>query len=149
MSQLILISESQLAKTLLITERQVRKLFKEYKYAPGEYEYHKCVKKYIAQLKSGEGGEEGLKLKKAKRETEEFKLKILKDEYLSAILIKEHLADIFIKFKAQLLGISRKIVIELEQNEEKEIKEVVEKHVLKALEELTRYEPPSNKGGGK
>jgi len=149
MGQLILINEDQLAKQFLITERQVRSLFKEYKYAPGEYLYTKCVKKYISQLKKRkpDESEETDKLKKIKRETQEFKLKILKDEYHSEEIIRDLLADIFIKFRSQLLSSSRKIAVEIEQNENENIKDTVEKHILKALNELSRYSPPSNKGG--
>lgn len=70
MGQLILIGEVRLAKQLLITERQVRSLFKEYKYAPGEYRYIKCVEKYIFELKKRkpDQSEEADKFKKIKRE---------------------------------------------------------------------------------
>lgn len=148
MGQLILINEARLAKQFLITERQVRSLFKEYKCAPGEYLYTKCVKKYISQLKTrkGDESEETEKLKKIKRETQEFKLKILKDEYHSEEIIRDLLADIFIKFRSQLLSSSRKIAVEIEQTEDGNTKEIVEKHILKVLEELNRYNPPSNKG---
>ena len=148
MGELILITEARLAKQFLITERQVRSLFKEYKYAPKEYLYTKCVKKYISQLKSRkpDESEEAEKLKKIKRETQEFKLKILKDEYHSEEIIRDLLADIFIKFRSQLLSSSRKIAVEIEQNEDGNIKKIVEKHILKALEEMSRYDPSSNKG---
>ena len=194
MAKIVLISEKQLAKDLLISERHVRSLFKEYKYAPGEYRYPECVRKYLKTLKldgiehitlksladilcisektvrnlteenilqKGENGNYNLKtniknyflennesnkLKVIQRETQEFKLKILKDEYHSAEIIRDLLADIFIKFRSQLLSSSRKIAVEIEQNENENIKEIVEKHILKALEELNRYNPPSNKG---
>lgn len=198
MGNIILIDEKQLAEDLLISERRVRELFKEFKYAPGEYIYPKCIRKYIKQVKTDTGEyltlkslgevlgltertirnltdqsilkrgknkkyhlktnvqnylenyikktEEGNKLKAVQREMQEFKLKILKDEYHSAEIINELLADIFIKFRSQLLSSSRKIAVEIEQNENVNIKETVEKRILKALDELSRYNPPSNKG---
>jgi len=54
MGEIILINEKQLAKQFLITERQVRTLFKNFKYEPGVYLYTKCVKEYIKQIKSKE-----------------------------------------------------------------------------------------------
>ncbi|WP_028856095.1 hypothetical protein [Psychrilyobacter atlanticus] len=148
MGQTILISEKQLAKQFLITERQVRSLFKNFKYAPGEYLYKECVKEYIKQIKSKHGDHnlEDQKLKKAKRETQEFNLKILKDEYYPDHIVRGALSDMLIKFKSQLLSASRKIIIEIEQKENPDIKKIVEKHVLKSLEELEKYNPPSNKG---
>jgi hypothetical protein len=56
------------------------------------------------------------------------------------------LSDMLMKFKSQLLSTSRKITIEIEQNEKANIKKIVEKHILKSLEELEKYDPPSNKG---
>jgi len=194
MSQLIIASEKKLAKDLLISERHVRSLFKEYKYAPGEYEYIKCVKKYLKTIKvdgvehvtlklladilcvsektirnltkenilqKSENGNYNLKtnikkyflennesnkLKVIQRETQELKLKILKDEYYPDHIVRDILSDMLIKFKSQLLSTSRKITIEIEQNEKADIKKVVEKHILKSLEELEKYAPPSNKG---
>ena len=148
MGQTVLIREKQLAKQFLITERQVRSLFKDFKHSPGVYIYGKCVKEYIKQIKSKNGDHnlEDQKLKKAKRETQEFNLKILKDEYYPDHIVRGTLSDMLIKFKSQLLNTSRKITIELEQNEDPDVKNIVEKHVLKALEELEKYDPPSNKG---
>ncbi len=195
MGQLIIASEKKLAKDLLISERRVRELFKEFKYAPGEYEYVKSIKKYLKTIKvdgiehvtlktladilcvsektirnltkenilqKSENGNYNLKtniknyflennesnkLKVVQRETQELKLSILKDEYYPDHVVRGVLSDMLIKFKSQLLSTSRKIAIEVEQNEEPDIKKIVEKHVLKALEELEKYDPPSNKGG--
>lgn len=148
MGEIILINEKQLAKQFLITERQVRTLFKNFKYEPGVYLYTKCVKEYIKQIKSKDGDHnlEDQKLKKAKRETQEFNLKILKDKYYPDDVVRGMLSDMLIKFKSQLLSTSRKITIEIEQNEKANIKKIVEKHILKSLEELEKYDPPSNKG---
>lgn len=148
MEQIITISEKQLAKQFLITERQVRTLFKKFKHEPGEYVYRECVEEYIKQIKSKSGDHniEDQKLKKAKREIQEFNLKILKDEYYPDDVVRGMLSDMFIKFKSQLLSTSRKITIEIEQKENPNTKEIVEKHILKALGELEKYDPPSNKG---
>ena len=202
MGEIIIASENRLAKDLLISERRVRELFKEFKYASGEYYYAKCVKKYISQIKSDtgdfvtqkslseilslteksvrnlteqkilickennkyhlktnvniyisykvseirkKGSEESNKLKAIQRESQEFKLKILKDEYYSDEIIKNILIDMLLKFKSKLLSTSRKITIEIEQDEKCDIKEVIDKHILGALNELEKYNPPSNK----
>lgn len=203
MGQLIIATEKKLSRHLLISERRVRELFKEFKYAPGQYDYLKCVKKYIEQMKSDTGefitqkslseilsltekrvrnlteqkilisnennkyhlktnvqnyinkkvneitdkkNEENNKLKAIQRETQEFKLKILRDEFYPDDVVRGTLSDMLIKFKSQLLSTSRKITIEIEQGEKPDIKKIVEKHVLKTLEELEKYDPPSNKG---
>lgn len=148
MGKLFIISEEKLANQFLITERQVRSLFKNFKCGPGDYDYVECVKKYIEQIKNKNGDHnlEDQKLKKAKRKTQEFNLKILEDKYYPDHIVRGALSDMLIKFKSQLLSTSRKITIEIEQNENPDIKKIVEKHVLKTLEELEKYNPPSNKG---
>lgn len=197
MENIILISEKQLAKDLEITERRVRELFKEHKYAPGEYKYPECIRKYIKQMRADTGdfltqkslaetlnlsektirtlteknilkkakngkynlkiniqnylenyirkNEESNKLKKIQRETQEFKLNILKDEYYPDHVIRHMLSDMMIKFKKQLIGSSRKIAIDLEQNPDNDVKETIEKNLLMTLDEFTNYRPPSNK----
>ncbi len=193
MGELIIASEKRIAKDLLISERRVRELFKEFKFAPGEYKYIDCVKKYLNLIKSDgvehvtlktlseilcvsektvrnlteEGtlrksdngtyslkanikkyfleNNEANKLKKIKRESEELKLKILKDEYHPESIVRNILADMLLKFKSQLLNTSRKISIEIEQSEDPNVKDIMEKHILESLSVLSNYDPPSNK----
>lgn len=190
---MILVIEKHLANTLNISERRVRELFRDEKLDSGEYPLIKCVKRFIAQTRSGDVNfvslktlseilslsektvkilttkgnlertpegkydlkeslkkylsvkDEGNKKKATEREIQEVKLKILKDQYHSDDVIRYVLTDMLIKFKAKLQSTVIQIDNQIDDVPPKERIAFLKNLLIGALEELSEYNPPSNK----
>lgn len=136
------VTQKVLSDLLGVSEKTIRNLTRENVLEKNEKEMYNLkfnFKKYIEKInKSNE-------LREIKAESEKVKLEILKDEYLPVDHVKYVLSDMFMKFKTYLLSIGRKAAIEVEQEEAADIKKIINKHMIKALEELSKFEPMSNK----
>lgn len=107
-----------LAQWLNITERRVRQLRDEgilSEEAPGLYNLHQSVIKYIAYLKHGssELNYERTKLTKAKREAAETENMIRRGDLLLVSDVEPQLRDMLLKFRSRLLALPAKLSPEL------------------------------------
>ena len=107
-----------LAQWLNVTERRIRQLRDEgilNEEAPGLYNLHQSVVKYIGYLKHGstELNDERTKLTKAKREAAETDNMIRKGELLLVSDVEPQLKDMLLKFRSRLLTIPAKLSPEL------------------------------------
>lgn len=136
------VTQKQIGDLFGVSEKTIRNLTNENVLEKNEKEMYNLkfnFKKYIEKInKSNE-------LREIKAESEKMKLKILKDEYLPVEIVRDMLSDMTLKFRSYLLGVSRKIEIEIEQEEAPNINKIVESKILKALDELSNFDPPSNK----
>ena len=74
----------------------------------------------------------------------ELKLKVYEDKYHEDEVVRYILSDMLVKFKGKLMSTIRKIDNELENNKNKKRIDILEKHILGTLTELSKYDPPSN-----
>lgn len=136
------VTQKTLSELLGVSQKTIRNLTSENVLEKNEKEMYNLkqnFKKYIDRTsKSNE-------LNLIKVESEKMKLEILKDEYLPVWIFRDMLSDMTLKFRSYLLGVSRKITIEIEQVEKPNIKKIVEMKILKAIDELSKFDPPSNK----
>lgn len=134
------VSQKIMAEILGVSERTVRKLteIKTLIANEGKYELKENVKLYL------QSKDEIMKQKKAQREMTEFKLKVYKDQYHKDEIIEALIATKVMKFKSKLISCVRKIDNDLEANEEKDRKKIIEDHILETLLEFSKLELPSN-----
>ncbi len=107
-----------LAQWLNVTERRIRQLRDEgilSEEAPGLYNLHQSVVRYIAYLKHGstELNDERTKLTKAKREAAETENMIRRGDLLMVSDLEPQLRDMLLKFRSRLLTLPAKLSPEL------------------------------------
>lgn len=141
-----LVTLKTLSEILSLSEKTVRELTNRgvlKKNDDDKYDLKDSIKRYL------EVTDERNKKKIAERELQEYKLEILKDKYHSDEDVKYILTDLFIKFKARLLGTAIKIDKEIDDISEKERLNYLKNTLIETLEELAEYNPPSNKSRSK
>lgn len=141
-----LVTLKTLSEILSLSEKTVRELTNRgvlKKNGDDKYDLKDSIKRYL------EVTDERNKKKIAERELQEYKLEILKDKYHSDEDVKYILTDLFIKFKARLLGTAIKIDKEIDDISEKERLNYLKNTLIETLEELAEYNPPSNKSRSK
>lgn len=130
-----------LSDILGVTERTVRNLTEKkvlIKNDNDKYELKENIKNYLMDAS------EGAKKTKAQRKMIELKLKVYEDKYHEDEVVRYILSDMLVKFKGKLISTIRKIDNELENNKNKKRIDILEKHILGTLTELSKYDPPSN-----
>lgn len=130
-----------LSDILGVTERTVRNLTERkvlVKNDNDKYELKENIKNYLMDTS------EGAKKTKAQTKMIELKLKVYEDKYHEDEIVRYILSDMLIKFKGKLISTIRKIDNEMENNKSKKRIDILEKHILGTLTELSKYDPPSN-----
>ncbi|CAL7892401.1 MAG: hypothetical protein SPH94_08455 [Fusobacterium necrophorum] len=132
------VSEKTLAEIIGVTDKTIRNLTAKnilQRNSEGKYHLKENLKSYMR------ANDETIKLKKAQRMMSEFKLKTYKAEYHKASDIEYVMTQILVGFKSKMMGMSRKMLIDLKQTKEKDWEEIIDKHVREALNELSQYNP--------
>lgn len=130
-----------LADILGLTERTVRNLTERkilVKNDLDKYELKENIKSYLK--------DNSTKAQKEVAQTKmlELRYKVYQDKFHEDAIVEFILSDMMLKFKGRLVATVRKIANELEHNPEKDKIEIIEKHILGTLIELSKYDPPSN-----
>ncbi|MGB6129213.1 MAG: hypothetical protein WBG30_10710 [Psychrilyobacter sp.] len=136
------VTQKKISDLFGVSEKTIRNLTSENILEKNEKEMYNLklnFKKYIEKINKNN------ELREIKAESEKMKLKILKDEYLPVYVITDALKETIFNFRNYLLGISQKITIEIEEKENPNINKIVENRILKALEELSKFDLTSNK----
>lgn len=131
-----------LADILGITERTCRNLTEKkilVKDSNDKYELKENIKNFLR------ANDETIKMTRAKRKMTELRYEVLQDKYHEDAQVEYILSDMLIKFKGKLMSAIRKIDNDIENFPDKSRTEIIKKHILLALEELSEYDPPSNR----
>lgn len=131
-----------LADILGVTERTVRNLTEKNILIKNENEKYELKENIKSFLKSNS---DVAKMNEAKRKMIELRYEVLQDKYHEDAVVEYILSDMLLKFKARLNSCVRKIDNDIENYPEKNRIEIISKHILVALAELSNYEPPSNR----
>lgn len=131
-----------LADILGVTERTVRNLTEKNILTKNENEKYELKENIKSFLKSNS---DVAKMNEAKRKMIELRYEVLQDKYHEDAVVEYILSDMLLKFKARLNSCVRKIDNDIENYPEKNRIEIISKHILVALAELSNYEPPSNR----
>lgn len=131
-----------LADILGVTERTVRNLTEKNILTKNENEKYELKENIKSFLKSNS---DVAKMNEAKRKMLELRYEVLQDKYHEDAVVEYILSDMLLKFKARLNSCVRKIDNDIENYPERNRVEIISKHILVALAELSNYEPPSNR----
>ena len=131
-----------LADILGVTERTVRNLTEKKVLTKNENDKYELKENIKSYLKSNS---DVAKMNEAKRKMLELRYEVLQDKYHEDAVVEYILSDMLLKFKARLNSCVRKIDNDIENYPEKNRIEIISKHILVALAELSNYEPPSNR----
>lgn len=131
-----------LADILGVTERTVRNLTEKNILTKNENEKYELKENIKSFLKSNS---DVAKMNEAKRKMLELRYEVLQDKYHEDAVVEYILSDMLLKFKARLNSCVRKIDNDIENYPERNRIEIISKHILLALAELSNYEPPSNR----
>ncbi len=131
-----------LADILGVTERTVRNLTEKNILTKNENEKYELKENIKSFLKSNS---DVAKMNEAKRKMLELRYEVLQDKYHEDAVVEYILSDMLLKFKARLNSCVRKIDNDIENYPERNRIEIISKHILVALAELSNYEPPSNR----
>lgn len=132
----ILAKESTLVEMFGVSDRRVREVCKNFKVETGKYLLIESVSHYIKTLRD-EGKQEMANLRKADTELKEFRLKILKKEYVPIAEVELGIADMQIRAKSKALSIANKASLEiLGKTNRKEIEIIIQRHVNDFLKEM-------------
>lgn len=130
-----------LAEVLGVTEKTVRNLTEKKVLIRNEndkYELKENIKSYI------KSNSDVAKMNEAKRKMIELKYQIYQDKYHEDSQVEYILSDMLLKFKGKLNSCIRKIDNDIENFPDENRLEIIKRHILSTLEELTEYNPPSN-----
>ncbi len=131
-----------LADILGVTERTVRNLTEKkilFKNDNDKYELKENIKSYL------KSNSDVAKMNEAKRKMVELRYEIFQDKFHEDAQVEYILSDMLLKFKARLNSCIRKIDNDIENYPDRNRIDILSEHILKALEELANYEPPSNR----
>lgn len=148
-----LVSTSELAEILGITDRRIRQLEKAgiiSKISRGKYDLAAAVQQYISWIKSqyAETDEE-LDLKKEKtlltranRQKVELELQIMRGELHRSEDVRRVMNDMLGAFRARCLAIPSKVAPKIQGKTDLAIiQDIIKKEVYEALSELADYDP--------
>lgn len=140
----ILAKESTLVEMFGVSDRRVREVCKNFKVETGKYLLIESVSHYIKTLKD-EGKKEIANLRRADTELKEFRLKVLKNEYVPIDQIELAITDMQIRTKSKAMSIASEASSDvLGKTSRKEIELIIQKYVNEFLEEMANF----NFGGG-
>ncbi|MDO5788431.1 MAG: hypothetical protein Q4P79_03110 [Fusobacterium sp.] len=131
-----------LADILGVTERTVRNLTEKKvlnKNENDKYELKENIKSYL------KSNSDVAKMNETKRKMIELRYEVFQDKYHEDAQVEYILSDMLLKFKARLNSCIRKIDNDIENYPERNRVEIISKHIFAALEELSSYDPPSNR----
>lgn len=131
-----------LADILGVTERTVRNLTEKKVLTKNENDKYELKENIKSYLKSNS---DVAKMNEAKRKMLELRYEVLQDKYHEDALVEYILSDMLLKFKARLNSCIRKIDNDIGSYPQKNRIDIISNHILSTLEELAKYEPPSNK----
>lgn len=147
-----------IARVLSLTERRVRQLKDQNiitEYAPGLYEFIPTVHAYINYLRNRnpESAEnidyntERAKLIRAKRQNEEYDLRVKEGNLHDAADIEIVMSNMLITFKSRLMAIPSKLSPVLsKKNDKAEIQRILKSSINEALVELADFNKMFNAG---
>ncbi len=145
-------TKSIIANMLCISEKRVKQLTDEgvlNEVVPGHYKMTESVQSYIKYLQNqiadkdytSDYNTEKAKLTKAKRENEERKLSVMKNELHKSTDIEFIISKMLIAFKSKMLVVPQKTLPKIYNNKDKnEILSVLKSEIIEALEELSDYD---------
>lgn len=149
-----LIKAMDLAKLLMISDRQVRNLAQNgvlKKTAHGQYLFTECIQGYINYVKSQNEGDVDLKDEKTKEEISKLRadieLKNLKiDEQRNRLhdstIVENVMTTMLTNFKGKLLSISNKLApLLITCDNLRDIQDIIQDEILSVLTELSEYNP--------
>ena len=140
----ILAKESTLVEMFGVSDRRVREVCKDFKVDTGKYLLIESVSHYIKILKD-EGKQEIAKLRIADTKLKEFRLKVLKNEYVPINQIELAITDMQIRTNSKAMSIASEASSDvLGKTSRKEIELIIQKYVNEFLEEMANF----NLGGG-
>ncbi|MEG0237065.1 hypothetical protein [Cetobacterium sp.] len=135
----ILAKESTLVEMFGVSDRRVREVCKDFKVDTGKYLLIESVSHYIKTLKD-EGKKEIANLRKADTDLKEFRLKILKNEYVPIDQIELAITDMQIRTKSKAMSIASEASSDvLGKTNRKEIELIIQKYVNEFLEEMANF----------
>ena len=136
--QQVHIAEKRLAKLFDITPRYVRELFSNQRVRPGVYDLLKCISAYVQQA---DGRKEEVELSRIKAETAQFKLDVLKRDYLPVEEVEIVLGDMINKIKSKIRAIPSKGSRLLEgETDRLKIEAILKEFTDEVLRGLSEYE---------
>lgn len=148
-----IVSTSELAEILGLTDRRIRQLEKAgiiHKLERGKFDLAQAVQQYIAWIKAQAAeSDEELDLKKEKalltranRQKVELELKIMRGELHRSEDVRRVMNDMLGAFRARCLAIPSKAAPRLQgQTDLAVIQDIIKKEVYEALTELADYDP--------
>lgn len=137
-----LVTQKTLAEILGLSEKTVKELANRgvlEKNSNGQFDLKDNLKRYLTV------NDERNKKKAVEREYQEFRMNILKDKYHSDEDVRYILTDILIKFKSKIQGTAIKIDAEIDDVAKNERLNYLKNTLIECLEELSKYDPPSNR----
>lgn len=137
-----LVTQKTLAEILGLSEKTVKELANRgvlEKNTNGHFDLKDNLKRYLTV------NDERNKKKAVEREYQEFRMNILKDKYHSDEDVRYILTDILIKFKSKIQGTAIKIDAEIDDVAKNERLNYLKNTLIECLEELSKYDPPSNR----
>lgn len=135
----ILAKESTLVEMLGVSDRRVREVCKDFKVDTGKYLLIESVSHYIKTLKD-EGKQEIANLRRADTELKEFRLKVLKNEYVPIDQIEIAITDMQMRTKSKAMSIASEASSDvLGKTSRKEIELIIQKYVNEFLEEMANF----------
>ena len=137
-----LVTQKTLAEILGLSEKTVKELANRgvlEKNTNGHFNLKDNLKRYLTV------NDERNKKKAVEREYQEFRMDILKDKYHSDEDVRYILTDILIKFKSKIQGTAIKIDAEIDDVGKNERLNYLKNTLIECLEELSKYDPPSNR----
>lgn len=135
----VLAKESTLTEMFGVSDRRVREICKNFKVDTGKYLLIESVTHYIKSLKA-EGKEEIAGVRKADKDLKEFRLKVLKNEYVPIDQVELAITDMQIRTKSKALSIASEASAEVVgKTSRKEIELIIQKYVSEFLEEMASF----------
>lgn len=131
-----------LAEILGVSDKTVKTLTNQgilIKNTDDKYDLKENLRNYLLST------DERNKKKAVEREYQEFRMNILKDKYHSDDDVRYILTDILIKFKSKIQGTAIKIDAEIDDVAKNERLNYLKNTLIECLEELSKYDPPSNR----
>lgn len=139
-----------------VTDRRVRQLREESvisEVARGKFDLYQCTRKYCEYLRqqinaSDESNtakldydQEHAAHEKIKREKAELQLKVMRSELHFAKDVQDIMTDMIVRSKVKILGLPQKVADKLVGKDANVINNILEKHIMDALNELSDYTP--------
>lgn len=151
----MLVNQKQLSQYLGISTRRIRQLredgvFKKKDDAMAGYSLEDCIQEYIEYKVNAETGrrtsiskeEVQAEHEEVKKQISLLKLRKLKRELHEASNVEYFLSDMLVHFRKYLLALPPRLAMQAAGEDDiAALTEIIKKEMLKALEELSEYDP--------